>query len=623
MGAFSLYSPPPPSLFVRTNKAVKISACGYRWSRRGESCTSTVVFCQDGGKGINPGVGGGSSSVFGGRTSALVTPTTDEKEQNYADVMDASSLVLGPNGNGQPEIALKDLVPYTAPTSSNLMDTHDGIGIVRFLRGKRFFITGSTGFLAKVLIEKILRTMPDVGKIYLLIKAKNKEAAMARLKSEILSTELFKSLRQTYGKSYQTIMLSKLVPVVGNVCESGLGMEPELSDLIADDVDVIVNSAANTTFDERYDVAIDINTRGPSNLMTFAKRCRKLKLFLQVSTAYVNGQRQGRIMERAFGVGDCISRENSNLACEATSRFTLDIDDEVRLVRESKEAFHLDEMDHKMKELGLERARKHGWQDTYVFTKAMGEMVINSMRGEIPVVILRPSVIESTYKYPFPGWMEGNRMMDPIVLCYGKGQLSGFLVDPNGVLDVVPADMVVNATLAAIARHGIEQKPEINVYQIASSVVNPLIFNDLATLLYEHYNSSPYMDSNGRPITVPLMKLFSKMDDFSDHLWREVVQRNGLTAITSSEGKLSRRHEFICRKSVEQAKYLANIYEPYTFYGGRFDNSNGERLMELMSEEEKRAFGFDVGSIDWREYITNVHIPGLRRHVMKGRGTSS
>lgn len=28
-------------------------------------------------------------------------------------------------------------------------------------------------------------------------------------------------------------------------------------------------------------------------------------------------------------------------------------------------------------------------------------------------------------------------MMDPIVLYYGKGQLTGFLVDPNGVLDVV------------------------------------------------------------------------------------------------------------------------------------------------------------------------------------------
>ncbi|CAI0402456.1 unnamed protein product [Linum tenue] len=623
MGSFSLSSLPPPSLLLRTNKVVKISSGGHRWPRRRKSCTTTsFVFCQGGGgKTIRSGIG----SVFGGRKSAWVTPTTatnQEQQSSSAFVMDASSLVLA--ANGQPEIAVKDLVPYSGPTSSSLVETHDGIGIVRYLRGKGFFITGATGFLAKVLIEKIIRTMPDVGKIYLLIKAKNKDAAMARLKTEILNAELFKTLRQTYGKSFQTFMLSKLVPVVGDVCESNLGLEQELADLIADDVDIIVNSAANTTFDERYDIAIDINTRGPSNLMSFAKSCQNLKLFLQVSTAYVNGHRQGRIMERAFDMGDCIARENNNsLVYEAASRFTLDIEDEVKLVIDSKEAFHPNEMAIKMRELGLERAKKYGWQDTYVFTKAMGEMVIDNMRGEVPVVILRPSVIESTYKEPFPGWMEGNRMMDPIVLYYGKGQLTGFLVDPNGVLDVVPADMVVNATLAAIAKHGMEKKPEINVYQIASSVVNPLIFKDLATLLYEHYNSSPYMDSNGMPITVPLMKLFSSMDDFSDHLWRDVIQRNGLTAITSSDGKLSQKHEFICRKSVEQVKYLANIYEPYTFYGGRFDNSNGERLMEVMSESEKRRFGFDVGSIDWREYITNVHVPGLRRHVMKGRGTSS
>ncbi|GLT77692.1 hypothetical protein SLA2020_492550 [Shorea laevis] len=242
------------------------------------------------------------------------------------------------------------------------------------------------------------------------------------------------------------------------------------------------------------------------------------------------------------------------------------------------------------------------------------------MRGEIPVVIIRPSVIESTYKEPFPGWMEGNRMMDPIVLCYGKGQLTGFLVDPDGVLDVVPADMVVNATLAAIARHGMTQKPEINIYQIASSVVNPLVFQDLARLLYEHYNSSPVLDSKGRPIQVPSMKLFSTMEELSTHLWRDAIDRSGLTAVASSDGKLSQKLELICRKSVDQAKYLANLYEPYTFYGGRFDNSNAQGLMEIMSEEEKRCFGFDVGSIDWKDYIKNVHIPGLRRHVMKGRG---
>jgi fatty acyl-CoA reductase len=129
--------------------------------------------------------------------------------------------------------------------------------------------------------------------------------------------------------------------------------------------------------------------------------------------------------------------------------------------------------------------------------------------------------------------------------------------------------MVVNATLAAMAKHGVAQKPDMNVYQIASSVVNPLVFNDLAKLLYEHYNSSPCMDSKGRPIKVPSMKLFSSMEEFSTHLWGDAIQRSGLTAVASSNEKLSQKLESICRKSVEQAKYLANIYEPYTFYGGR------------------------------------------------------
>lgn len=517
--------------------------------------------------------------------------------------------------------AVKDLVPY-APSTTSLVDLHDGIGIVKFLRGKCFFITGATGFLAKVLIEKILRTVPDVGKIYLLIKAKNKEAATERLKSEIINADLFKCLQQVHGKSYQVFMLSKLVPVVGNVCESSLGLEEDLADAIGRDVDIIVNSAANTTFDERYDVAVDINTRGPCHLMSFAKNCKKLKLFLQVSTAYVNGRRRGQIMERPFCKGDSIAREG--FLSEIPGPLpTLDVESEIKLALDSKEAFEESLASQSLKELGLERAKKYGWQDTYVFTKAMGEMLIDNMRGDVPVVIMRPSVIESTYREPFPGWMEGNRMMDPIVLYYGKGQLTGFLVDPNGVLDVVPADMVVNAMLAAIARHGTARRPQINVYQIASSIVNPLVFEDLAKLLYEHFSSLPYTDSKGKPIHVPSMKLFDSMEDFSSHLWRDTIQRSGLTAVASHNGRLSRKLENMCRKLVEQAKYLANIYEPYTFYGGRFDNTNTQKLMESMSEEERRKFPFDVRSISWKDYISNVHIPGLRRHVMKGRGMCS
>ena len=68
---------------------------------------------------------------------------------------------------------------------------------------------------------------------------------------KIINTELFKCLRQIHGKSYQAFMSSKLVPLVGNICESNLGLDEDSFCVIADEVDVIVNSAANTTFDER------------------------------------------------------------------------------------------------------------------------------------------------------------------------------------------------------------------------------------------------------------------------------------------------------------------------------------------------------------------------------------
>lgn len=125
--------------------------------------------------------------------------------------------------------------------------------------------------------------------------------------------------------------------------------------------------------------------------------------------------------------------------------------------------------------------------------------------------------------------------------------------------------MVVNATLAAIAKHGMAAKPDIAVYQVASSVVNPLVFRELALLVYEHYCSSPCIDPEGRPIPVSSMKLFKSMEEFSAHLGRDASQRGG----TYMNGNLSQRLEAICRKAVERAKYLANIYEPYAFYQGR------------------------------------------------------
>lgn len=49
--------------------------------------------------------------------------------------------------------------------------------------GKTIFITGGTGFMGKVLVEKILRSLPDVKKVILLIRPKRGVDPMQRLEN--------------------------------------------------------------------------------------------------------------------------------------------------------------------------------------------------------------------------------------------------------------------------------------------------------------------------------------------------------------------------------------------------------------------------------------------------------
>ncbi|KAH9292348.1 hypothetical protein KI387_042467 [Taxus chinensis] len=61
--------------------------------------------------------------------------------------------------------------------------------------------------------------------------------------------------------------------------------------------------------------------------------------------------------------------------------------------------------------------------------------------------------------------------------------------------------------------------------------------------------------------------------------------------------------------------YLAELYKPYVFFEGRFDNFNTEQLYVELSESEKEIFEFDVKRICWRDYLVDIHIPGMMKFV--------
>ena len=73
-----------------------------------------------------------------------------------------------------------------------------------------------------------------------------------------MNSELFVCLREKYGSTYEEYVKSKLIPVVGNICEPNLGMDINSANKIMEEVDVIVQSAASTTFFDRLLTYIQI-----------------------------------------------------------------------------------------------------------------------------------------------------------------------------------------------------------------------------------------------------------------------------------------------------------------------------------------------------------------------------
>lgn len=485
--------------------------------------------------------------------------------------------------------------------------------IVHFLEGKTILVTGATGFLAKIFIEKILRVQPNVKKLYLLLRAKDTESATQRLNKEIIGKDLFKLLKENMGSKFKSFISEKVTMVAGDISHEDLNLkESILKDEIFNQTEVIVNLAATTNFDERYDVALGINTLGAKHVLSFAKKCTKLKVLVHVSTAYVCGEKGGLIVEDPHHLGVSLNGVPG-----------LDIGIENKVVKEKMNELHAkgateQDIDVAMKDLGMERATKYGWPNTYVFTKAMGEMLVETLKGNMSVVILRPTIVTSTYKEPFPGWVEGLRTIDTFVVAYGKGKLTCFLADLEAVFDVIPADMVVNAIIVAMMAHA--NQPSDIIYHVGSSVRNPIKYHNLRDYITRYFAKKPMINKDGKVVKVGKVTMFSNMPSFRRYMFiRYMLLLKGLEIANSALCEYFRETYLDLNGKIRTIMRLADLYRPYLFFSGIFDDMNTEKLNSAAKEGEVEMdlFYFNPKMIDWDDYFMNVHIPGIFKYAIK------
>ena len=529
----------------------------------------------------------------------------------------------------------------------------------QYFAGKTIFITGATGFLGQPLVEKILHTAPDVARIYVLIRPKRVSPgvvldAQNRLERELYDSSVFERLRTVHGEGLHEFLRAKLLAAPGDISQEGLGLEPALAAALHASVDVVINSAAVVSFDAPIDDALQLNIEGARRVAEFASACLKA-LLVHVSTAYVCGATHAVGTETLYhsappGTTELFPRGmvrdiEADLArireiiarCKTESQ-SPDVDREFTRIllersrssrsgktagrRKAVESLRRKWLDNRLVAAGMEWARDRGWNDTYTYTKALGEQVVVRARRGAPTIIVRPSVIESSLSEPTPGWLDGLRMADPLILAIGKGRLRSLPLRPDVHLDLVPVDMVVNAMLAATPRARADSG--LQIYQVATGSRNPITLGTLYELIYRYFTRNPMLDKAGRPIRIQPLRFPSKSLFKLQHRlrsWPLDRAERTLERLSNIRGaSKAKRRVSATRAANERLYYYGAIYEPYLNIDCRFEVDRTLELYHALDEDERNVFGFDVTQLNWRHYIQNVHIPGIKRYVLKLEG---
>ncbi len=527
------------------------------------------------------------------------------------------------------------------------------MSITDFFRGKALLITGGTAFLGQPMVAKILTALPDVRKIYLLIRnrthANGKQiSAQERLEKELLTSAVFAPLRRLHGKHFDTWAQEKLTAVEGELTDERLGFSDTEYQRLQNEVQVFINIAGLVQFDPPFDDSLWGNALAAKHVVNFAKGCRDA-IFLHVSTAYVCGDKPGRVPEELPPpYVECTAEYQEKTSTTVPQTLSEEIDkllvlsDAIRAEADAPENLErfqrkaeqtktgtqkglesrikelkTEWLENRLVEAGLKHARMRGWNDTYTYMKFLAEQMVMELRGDLPTAIVRPSIIESSFDEPKPGWLGKFRMSEPLIVGFAKGRLPDFPADPDIILDIIPVDFVVNAILAAAeatARRG-----GIEVYHIATGTQNPLHFRDIFEATHDYFVKNPMLE-NGKPIAVPIWK-YPSLEEFRQKLDNRMrflefmTQMLGRLQIRAAKRK--RRQLILKQNGLKALLHYIRIYAPYTRTNFEFETEKMQRLYKALSPTEQQRFNFDVSKIHWKRYFQEIHIPGIKRHVLK------
>ena len=504
------------------------------------------------------------------------------------------------------------------------------------LAGKRLLITGSTGFLGTALVERLSREVPEC-ELVLLIRPGKRSSVERRLQREILRNNAFDRLRDELGKDRFAEMAARITPIAGDVGTDGLGLDDAGRALLSS-CDTIIHSAATVSFDSPLDMAVEVNLLGGTRIVRTLADLGLATPLVAVSTCYVAGSRRGAAPEEHVADSDFFIDVDWRREVDAARRMRQDVEADSRtpdrleqfgkqahtelgaagtpLLSDKTEQLRTRWVGDRMIDAGRARGRSLGWPDVYSYTKALGERALLDSRGDVPVSIVRPSIIEAAYAEPYPGWIRGFRMADPVIISFARGLLREFPGVPEGIVDVIPVDLVAAAIIAQAAEG---PAPEPTVIQVASGSVNPLHYRTLVETGTDWFGEHPLYDEHDQPIAIPKWTYGGRGGVVEDlrkahaNLERAAKILNALP-IRGTQAELAANVEEKLETLAGALTYV-ELYGAYAECEAIYGVDGLLELWDRLDDTDRELFGFDPRVIDWHHFIAEVHFPSIVQHA--------
>ncbi|KAL1414456.1 hypothetical protein MTO96_000860 [Rhipicephalus appendiculatus] len=413
-------------------------------------------------------------------------------------------------------------------TSTTNEEGKDDSKVARFYQGRVIFITGGTGFIGKVLLEKLLRSCPGLKRVYLLVRSKRGENPQARLQ-KMLDSKMFEHLKQEHPDA-----LKKVTALAGDLTEPNLGLSASDQATLVDSVSVVFHSGATVRFDEPLREAVRLNVLGTRRVLDLCKKMPNLSAFVHVP------------------------KNSLNLL-----------------------SFQV---------------------------KSVAESLLLEERGDIPAVIVRPSIVTASNREPLPGWVDNYNGCTGILVVLGLGMLQSVLAEKEFVGDIVPVDVVANM-LICVAWHTAETRPkDLEVYHCTSGALAGRTWAYLTGGIQREFRRHPLPNA----VRFPKFHLTNSQLWHSVNLWclhyLPALVVDLALQLHGQKPRFVRHYHKIC-KAINALKYFLT-------HEWLFRSNNALRLLQELSPTDAQLFDFDVRRLEWRSYFKS-YVLGIRKYLLK------